>query len=200
MLSVWLFIFSGAFALSSKPEHCSVYSKNAAIYCDCESQGLSHIKQSCTQNTSVAFYSHYNFQTLGNNAFRYTKKLREHYLTYCYIRLIDTLMFNGLKRLTKLDLSYNVIMNLPSGVFKPINGILSLNIVAKRMQRYPDEALQDLILLEDLTMTPIVNDTFRDGFSSLKNLKTFSLREGLIPGATMTYLTTKHSIILEISH
>lgn len=176
---MWLLIFSGTFALNGKSEHCSVRSKNAVIYCDCESQGLLQIKQSCSQNTSVAFYSHNNFQTLRHNAFRYTRELLELYLTYCNIRQIDTFAVNGLKRLTKLDF-YNLIMNLPSGVFKTINGVLSLNIMVNRMQRYPDETLQGLIILEDLTMTIIVNDTFRDGFSSLKKLTTFTLREGLV--------------------
>ncbi|CAC5423930.1 LINGO [Mytilus coruscus] len=149
---------------------------------DCKNKGLTFIPHDLPGDIKVLDMSSNRLRMIGNNSFVNYKYLQELFLRQNQLHYLSNKSFQGLHKLTILDMSEN-ILNLSkvysAELFHPITNLTKLDIRSKMPQpiefvpdyNYPDHAFGILTELSFLGIDMMPLPHFGSGFGQMKTIK-----------------------------
>ncbi|BFZ00791.1 hypothetical protein BsWGS_03830 [Bradybaena similaris] len=156
------------------------------INCSCDNTicnysycNLTSVPRHLNPNITELLLAGNNISVLPNNGFFRYRFLENLVLSHNSISVVDVGAFNGLSRLTSLDLFYNLIgryTDIADQVFKPLKSLKTLQLSANDFpcNSFPpkyDRFLAYLTNLEELYIDNYGNQEYGPGFKSMTSLR-----------------------------
>lgn len=189
----FLFLLAAVLSCHACPDKCLCFSQTVK----CQNQELAEIPHSLPANTKFLFVTGNNISRISVDSFpTRLELLTDLYLSGNEMESVDSMVFDNLPNLVRLDLSNNKIQNFSHRAFPDDNKVQLLNLSSSfHNHSYMDEVLSFLQSgnLLQLTVLDLSNNDLvilPDGiFSSLFNLVNLSLQNSSIisiPNGTLS--------------
>ncbi|CAC5374981.1 SLIT2 [Mytilus coruscus] len=155
--------------LSSK---CTTTRTGNDVSTDCHGRGFRYVPRNIPNDTTCLDLSDNELSIIFNFAFSRLKNVSSLKLSSAQISVIESKAFSGLVKLTSLDLCNNTldIHSLPENVFDSSSFLRILDLSKNNFRYYPEKVLEKLTNLERLSINGIDDQTFGNGFRSLRKL------------------------------
>ncbi|VDI83424.1 Hypothetical predicted protein [Mytilus galloprovincialis] len=156
-------------SLSAK---CTTTRTGNDVSTDCHGKGFRYVPKNIPNDTTYLDLSANELFVIFNFAFSRLKHVSSLKLSSAQISVIESNAFSGLVKLTSLDLCNNTldIHSLPETVFDSLSFLRILDLSQNNFRYYPEKILVKLSELERLSINGINDQTFGNGFRSLRKL------------------------------
>lgn len=169
---VWETILAGIAPPGSCPAVCACKWKGGKQTVECVDRALITVPEPVDPATQVLDLSGNNLQILPQEAFAKTGllNLQRVYLRNCNIGQIHDRAFKGLTNLVELDLSYNLLTEIPSDSFKDAPFLRDLTLSQNPILKVHADALNNLgnVVKLDLSKCDI-REIAPDAFRTLRS-------------------------------
>ncbi|XP_046663962.1 uncharacterized protein LOC124356797 [Homalodisca vitripennis] len=187
----------------SCPAVCECKWKNGKEAVLCLNGNLSTIPVSLDTGTQVLDLTGNNLSEIGRDAFSKAEllNLQKIFVAKCRIKTLDRYAFRKLKNLVELDLSYNVLVAVPSHVFDSIGELRELKLSGNPIIRILNDAfnhIPQLVRLEmsDCRLVTVEPRAFSGLDGTLEWLKLDKNKLGNVKSSTLTSLQNLHGLEL----
>ncbi|XP_075154009.1 leucine-rich repeat, immunoglobulin-like domain-containing kekkon 1 protein [Haematobia irritans] len=181
---------------------CACKWKGGKQTVECIDRQLKQIPDNIDPSTQVLDMSGNRLQTLLNEEFVRINllNLQKLYLRNCRIEHIEPQTFKGLTNLVELDLSQNLLYNVPSMALSYISSLRDLTIASNRIQKIEPNAFMDTPALHKLDLSHCdIQSIAPQAFEGLEGLTLLRLNGNklseLVP-KTIATLSRLHGIEL----
>ncbi|XP_071142268.1 toll-like receptor 4 [Mytilus edulis] len=156
-------------SLSAK---CTTTRTGNDVSTDCHGKGFRYVPRNIPNDTTYLDLSANELSVISNFAFSRLKHVSSLKLSSAQISVIESNAFSGLVKLTSLDLCHNTldIHSLPETVFDSLPFLRILDLSQNNFRYYPEKVLEKLSNLERLSINGLNDQTFGNGFRSLRKL------------------------------
>lgn len=183
------------------PCECKWKSGKEAVLC--LNASISTIPLSLDAGTQVLDLTGNNLAEIGRDAFSKADllNLQKIFVAKCRIKTLDRYAFRKLKNLVELDLSYNILLAVPSHIFDSIAELRELKLSGNPILRIMNDAfnhIPQLVRLEmsDCRLQTVEPRAFNGLQSSLEWLKLDKNKLGNVRSSTLTALQNLHGLEL----
>lgn len=156
------------------PTYCVCKWKSGKQTVECNDRDLLIIPEGMDSGTQVLEFSGNNLHALHNEKFLKLDliNLQRIYLSRCRIRIIDDRAFKGLTNLVELDLSGNMLENVPSETFPDCPSLMRLTLSGNPVKALRKAAFNHLSFLSTLELSNCELSRVEEGaFQGLPNLE-----------------------------
>ncbi|XP_054262391.1 uncharacterized protein LOC128986204 [Macrosteles quadrilineatus] len=185
------------------PSLCECKWKSGKEAVLCLNANFSTIPLSLDAGTQVIDLTGNNLAEIGRDAFSKADllNLQKIFVAKCRIKSLDRYAFRKLKNLVELDLSYNVLLAVPSHIFDSIAELRELKLSGNPILRVMNDAfshIPQLVRLEmsDCRLQIVEPRAFNGLHESLEWLKLDKNKIGNIRSSTLTALQNLHGLEL----
>lgn len=203
ILSFIILSFGTQMLLSDCPRLCECKWKSGKESVICFNATLSVVPLQLDRGTQVLDLTGNNIVAIRNDEFSKAGllNLQKIYISRCKIKTLERFAFRHLINLVELDLSYNLLQEVPSHVLSSIPELRELKLSGNPIERILDDAFIDVgelvrLELNDCSITHIERKSFRGLEKSLQWLKLDHNKLTEVDASAFTILQGLHELEL----
>lgn len=193
---------SGTQGYSSCPMVCTCKWKGGKETAECIDRKLITIPENIEPGTQVLDMSDNNLQILPSEAFKRVDllNLQKIYLRSCHLGQIDSAAFDGLTNLVELDLSHNLLTNVPTTALNALPSLRDFILASNPIQKIESQAFAPVPQLVKLDVSHCdiqqIAPLAFDGLDMLHTLKLNGNKLNILQAATIQSLSRLRGIEL----
>ena len=197
-LLILLLVFQTSEAACPKLCHCKWRDGKETVACP--NAGFIDIPRGLDSSTQVLDLRRNNLKILPHDAFLDTGlvNLQKVWLNYCKLKHIIDGAFRHLANLIELDISNNLLVNIPSKPLADISGLRNLILSRNFIREVPEEAFQNVPLLVKLDLSHNnISSVHENAFAFLNRLEDLKLsfnRLSTLPVNVLRPLAVLHGL------